>query len=183
MILQTIFLVCLSSSVTTAFSPWTAITSTTTTSTTTKTRTSRFLQASSQQDIDDLVFDQHTPQSLPEFEYTPILISDKSLVPIATQLRNRYDEHFQDPRQPNENRFIWDPWFVLVGDGKTQQQQQQQDSNQEETTTSSSSSMEDDDDDDTAVLLPGEAEATRQQIQYSLKETNGPGDSIVESQF
>ncbi|OEU22929.1 hypothetical protein FRACYDRAFT_159677, partial [Fragilariopsis cylindrus CCMP1102] len=32
--------------------------------------------------------------------------------PIAKKLRQAYDDHFQDPRQPNGDRFAWDPWFV-----------------------------------------------------------------------
>ena len=44
---------------------------------------------------------QESPSLRPlyESEYTQVLTTI-SLVPIATQLRAAYDQHFQDPRQP-----------------------------------------------------------------------------------
>ena len=96
---------------------------------------------------DTLFFDQHSPKSLPESEYTPILTADKALQPISIKLRDSYDKLFQDPRQPNEERFQWDPWFVLVGDG---------------TQGNDNSVIVTDD-------IPGEAKAAKKQIQYSLE--------------
>jgi hypothetical protein len=101
---------------------------------------------------DDCSVDQ--PISLPDSTYTPILI--KSLTPIAFKLRQHYDDHFQDPRQPAENRFIWDPWLVRVGDVGTRTR--------------------------TEIFkegVPGEAEATRNQIQYSLKRL--PASSLFDN--
>lgn len=88
------------------------------------------------------------------------------MVPIAKQLRVAYDQHFQDPRQPDAKRFAWDPWFVSAGDGRQQPQQQARPD-------------EDDDDDDEKdddadepyqyQTVEGEGVGLRQQIQYSLK--------------
>eukprot|EP00980_Cylindrotheca_fusiformis_P003959 scaffold871_cov130-Cylindrotheca_fusiformis.AAC.36 len=88
------------------------------------------------------------PLPLHSSVYTQVLSTTN--LPIAKDLRQFYDEHFQDPREPNANRFVWDPWYVSVGDGK-----QQQDKN--------------DNDEYDPMLLPGEADATKRQTQYSLK--------------
>lgn len=93
-------------------------------------------------------------RSLPESQYTQLLTS-LSLTTTSQQLRSYYDEKFQDPRQPDANRFVWDPWFVTVNDGKEGQ-----------STMSSStddSTAEEEEQDHT------ELEATGKQIQYSLK--------------
>eukprot|EP00536_Pseudo-nitzschia_multiseries_P011534 jgi/Psemu1/259912/estExt_Genewise1Plus.C_3980011 len=39
-----------------------------------------------------------------------------SLSPIANKLRDAYDDHFGDPRQPNGDRFAWDPWFEALAE-------------------------------------------------------------------
>jgi hypothetical protein len=83
--------------------------------------------------------------------YTQVL---STILPIATDLRQAYDEHFADPRQPNATRFAWDPWYVSVGDGKKQQQPNDHADNDEE---------------QVRRLVPGEPEASAQQTQYSLK--------------
>jgi hypothetical protein len=80
--------------------------------------------------------------SLPESEYSQVLISE---LPIANDLRQFYDDFFKDPRQPDGARFAWDPWFVQVGDGKFGESVDVEDG------------------------VPGEAEATQRQTQYSLK--------------
>ena len=89
--------------------------------------------------------------SLPESQYTQVLTS-KSLEPIATKLRSFYDDHFQDPRQPDSGRFCWDPWFVNVGDGKQLQ-----------------TSQEEEEEEEISGVVDGEKLATDKQCQYSLK--------------
>jgi hypothetical protein len=91
-------------------------------------------------------FDYSTP--LPESEYSQVLISE---LPIAHEIREYWDRHFQDPRQPDAKRFSWDPWYVEVGDGKFGGETSSSSSNQEE--------------------VEGEVSATNRQIQYSLKRT------------
>jgi hypothetical protein len=86
--------------------------------------------------------------SLPESEYSQVLISE---LPIAHELREYWDRHFQDPRQPDPKRFAWDPWYVEVGDGKFGSETSSPESNQEP--------------------VEGEVSATNRQIQYSLKRT------------
>lgn len=92
---------------------------------------------------------------LHESDYIQAL-STMSLSPIATRLRNAYDEHFKDPRQPNGDRFAWDPWFVSAGDGKNPAE-----------------GIDDDDEEGTtgahANTVDGEREALASQVQYSLK--------------
>mmetsp|Transcript_11424 Transcript_11424/g.28865 ORF Transcript_11424/g.28865 Transcript_11424/m.28865 type:complete len:425 (-) Transcript_11424:67-1341(-) len=88
---------------------------------------------------------------LHESEYTQVL-STMSISPIATSLRKSYDDHFEDPRQPNGDRFAWDPWFVAAGDGKR-----------------SSGSNIDDDESIDGNTIDGEEKALRGQTQYSLK--------------
>jgi len=92
---------------------------------------------------------------LHESDYTQVL-STMSLSPIATSLRKAYDDHFEDPRQPNGDRFAWDPWFVAAGDGRR---------------SSDSDAQESDDDGDGIehTKLEGEEESLRKQTQYSLK--------------
>jgi Rps23 Pro-64 3,4-dihydroxylase Tpa1-like proline 4-hydroxylase len=105
--------------------------------------------------------------SLPGSSYTQVM-SSLDLQPMATILRQRYDEHFQDPRQPDETgkRFCWDPWFVKVGDGL----------NNSNSDVDEDSGVGDEDDDDSPhtqqrrqPLLEGEKEAVDSQTQYSLK--------------
>ncbi|MGK3733589.1 MAG: hypothetical protein ACI90V_000425 [Bacillariaceae sp.] len=104
---------------------------------------------------------------LHESTYTQVL-STTSLTPIAKKLRRAYDNHFQDPRQPNGDRFAWDPWFVSAGDGKQQQKSVgENDDNSDE-------DDDDDDEEEEAILIKrttvnGEEEALANQIQYSLK--------------
>ena len=103
------------------------------------------------------------PPPLHESEYTQVL-STTSLAPIATKLRSAYDDHFRDPRQPNGDRFAWDPWFVSAGDGKQTHK----------TETSDEDGNGDDSDDEKEITqqnntVDGEEEALAEQIQYSLK--------------
>lgn len=88
-------------------------------------------------------------KSLPECDYTQVM-STNDLEPISKQLRQYYDEHFKDPRQPDSNRFMWDPWYVNVGDVT---------SSQEVSAVSN----------DKEFMIEGEKEATEAQTQYSLK--------------
>eukprot|EP00521_Asterionellopsis_glacialis_P008683 CAMPEP_0195287240 /NCGR_PEP_ID=MMETSP0707-20130614/4380_1 /TAXON_ID=33640 /ORGANISM="Asterionellopsis glacialis, Strain CCMP134" /LENGTH=430 /DNA_ID=CAMNT_0040346975 /DNA_START=122 /DNA_END=1414 /DNA_ORIENTATION=- len=90
---------------------------------------------------------------LHESEYSQVL-STRSLSHIAIGLREAYDDHFEDPRQPNGDRFAWDPWFVAAGDGRK--------------------TASDKNDDDASEIEPGntidgELEALKKQVQYSLK--------------
>lgn len=97
------------------------------------------------------------PPPLHESEYTQVL-STMSLSPAAKKLRGAYDDHFRDPRQPNGDRFAWDPWFVSVGDGRRTQGKEDGDENelaQEEQQQHNT--------------IDGEEEALSDQIQYSLK--------------
>ena len=103
---------------------------------------------------------------LHESTYTQVL-STASLTPIAKKLRQAYDNHFQDPRQPNGDRFAWDPWFVSAGDGKRQQKTigDKYDDHIDEDDA-------EDDEEDTLIkqmTVDGEEEALANQIQYSLK--------------
>ena len=91
---------------------------------------------------------------LHESEYTQVL-STMSLSPIAQKLRDAYDDHFRDPRQPNGDRFAWDPWFVSAGDGRKHPEKGGPD--------------EDEDIVDEGDAVDGEKEALANQIQYSLK--------------
>mmetsp|Transcript_1075 Transcript_1075/g.1231 ORF Transcript_1075/g.1231 Transcript_1075/m.1231 type:complete len:484 (-) Transcript_1075:43-1494(-) len=96
--------------------------------------------------------------SLPlhESTYTQVL-STMSLTPIAIQLRQAYDNHFEDPRQPNVDRFAWDPWFVSAGDGKRQLKYTEDDDGEEGEFVVN------------RTTVDGEQEALADQIQYSLK--------------
>lgn len=91
--------------------------------------------------------------------YTQVM-SSLDLKPVATKLRQRYDDHFEDPRQPDINRFCWDPWCVNVGDGLKRQPNDGKED--DEITEDASRELADD-------LLEGEEATTNQQIQYSLK--------------
>lgn len=93
--------------------------------------------------------------SLPECQYTQVMYTN-DLVPISTELRLHYDKHFQDPRQPDAGRFIWDPWYVNVGDGK-------------QTPDADAADGDEYADEQDTLLVPGEQEATDAQTQYSLK--------------
>jgi len=101
----------------------------------------------------------HRTTPLPSSTYNQVLTTN-TLQPIAIQLRQFYDDHFRDPRQPNAERFNWDPWYVTVGDGIR--------------TQSESNPANDDDDDneeepDTTTPIDGEYKSTSSQTQYSLK--------------
>lgn len=87
-------------------------------------------------------------KALPESDYCQVLTST---LPIAQELRQFWDQQFQDPRQPDAKRFTWDPWYVQVGDGKFGSETTNANTNQ--------------------ALVEGEVQATRRQIQYSLKRT------------
>mmetsp|Transcript_5220 Transcript_5220/g.5752 ORF Transcript_5220/g.5752 Transcript_5220/m.5752 type:complete len:442 (+) Transcript_5220:114-1439(+) len=88
---------------------------------------------------------------LPQSTYTQLL-STSSISSIATALRQSYDDHFLDPRQPNANRFVWDPWYVNVGD-RTKADDVEAGKEQEIS----------------CLTIDGEKEAVAKQIQYSLK--------------
>ena len=88
--------------------------------------------------------------------YTQIL-STNSLQPIASKLRQLYDDHFDDPRQPNSQRFVWDPWFVSVGDARRT------------TTTADDTTTTEEENDMRDPPIQGERTTTSSQIQYSLK--------------
>ena len=90
--------------------------------------------------------------SLPESYYTQVLTTN-SISSIAVQLRQSYDDRFRDPREPNSDRFLWDPWFVRVGDGVKSQK--------EETNVESL--------EESSLVIDGEEEAANKQVQYSLK--------------
>ena len=90
---------------------------------------------------------------LHESEYTQVL-STMSISPIATVLRDAYDDHFEDPRQPNGDRFAWDPWFVTAADGRRPNHESKDEAECSESTGNS---------------IDGEEQALAGQIQYSLK--------------
>jgi len=90
--------------------------------------------------------------------YTQVLST--VLPELGAQLRQEYDDHFADPRQPDASRFAWDPWFVAVGD--TGNKLEGAEELEEEVGSI-------DDDDEELVLVPGELEASEKQTQYSLK--------------
>lgn len=117
-----------------------------------KTQQSRhgLLQSVSNYNLDSELnhsFPLQTP--LPDCQYTQLLASE-SLIPLANRLREAYDTHFHDPRQPDAKRFAFDPWYVAVGDGI--QESASEDKVDNEITT-----------------IAGEKEATEAQTQYSLK--------------
>merc|ERR1740136_112373 len=101
-----------------------------------------------------ITFHRNTP--LHSSTYNQVL-STNTLQPIATKLRQSYDDHFRDPRQPNAERFKWDPWYVSIGDGT----KNDHDINNVHD--------DDDDDDESTDTLDGEHESTSSQTQYSLK--------------
>ena len=84
--------------------------------------------------------------------YTQVLST--VLPELGAQLRQEYDDHFADPRQPDAARFAWDPWFVSAGDTGNRLVGAEE---QEE------------DDEEEVLLVPGEFEASKKQTQYSLK--------------
>ena len=88
---------------------------------------------------------------LPDSQYTQVLASS-SLYDVTQRLRNVYDIHFLDPRQPNTNRFVFDPWYVSVGDGIQ---------------SSDNAHVRDETKDE--LYIEGEKEATDAQTQYCLK--------------
>lgn len=96
--------------------------------------------------------------ALPESTYSQAMTSC-DLEPIASKLREFYDDRFQDPRQPDSTgkRFCWDPWYVNVGDGLQNQDQ------------AADEDSDDIKDDETQLILDGEIDAIDQQTQYSLK--------------
>ena len=124
---------------------------------------------------DDINVDNQLPHfhhkvSLPDSTYTQILstvsssssssneddVDETGLVTISKKLRLFYDDHFKDPRQPNSNRFIWDPWFVRIGDrGNVHNNNDNNDNNNDDSTIIN--------------VQQGEEQATNNQIQYSLK--------------
>mmetsp|Transcript_10264 Transcript_10264/g.19227 ORF Transcript_10264/g.19227 Transcript_10264/m.19227 type:complete len:459 (+) Transcript_10264:171-1547(+) len=93
--------------------------------------------------------------SLPESQYTQVLYTN-DLQHVAERLRQVYDDHFRDPRQPNANRFVWDPWCVSAGDDVAKGNYIEASKMDSSTATISNQ-------------VPGEDEATLAQTQYSLK--------------
>ena len=96
--------------------------------------------------------------------YTQVLST--VLPELGSQLRQEYDNHFADPRQPDAARFAWDPWYVAVGDTGTKS----------ETVVAEDPIPNGEDEMDTEgngkeemILVPGELEASKKQTQYSLK--------------
>lgn len=94
--------------------------------------------------------------------YTQVLST--VLPELGAQLRQEYDDHFADPRQPDAARFAWDPWFVAVGDTGNKLEQAEEEQEEEEEEDSSS-----DNDEEELLLVSGELEASKRQTQYSLK--------------
>lgn len=90
--------------------------------------------------------------------YTQVLST--VLPELGAQLRQEYDDHFADPRQPDAARFAWDPWFVAVGDTGTKLEGAGEVLGEGE---------DGDTDEEELMLLPGELEASKKQTQYSLK--------------
>lgn len=103
--------------------------------------------------------------------YTQVLST--VLPELGAQLRQEYDDHFADPRQPDVSRFAWDPWFVSVGDTGTKlasSENSAQDAESELDVESVGNDNDDDNDETEELLLvPGELEASAKQTQYSLK--------------
>lgn len=53
---------------------------------------------------------------LEDSDYTQVMICDN--VPSAKSARTELEELLGNPREPNEKRFVWDPWFVTSGEGR-----------------------------------------------------------------
>lgn len=109
---------------------------------------------------DELPTDFGLKTSLPDSQYTQVLFTN-NLQSVAEKMRQFYDDHFWDPRQPNANRFVWDPWYVNVGDILKGTNTDQSESNMDVSTSSTLTKTDDE--------VPGEHEATLAQTQYSLK--------------
>ncbi|CAJ1948471.1 unnamed protein product [Cylindrotheca closterium] len=90
--------------------------------------------------------------------YTQILST--VLPELGAQLRQEYDDHFADPRQPDAARFAWDPWFVSVGDTGNRLEAAEEKEEEGEGVDS---------DEEKLLLVPGEVDAGKKQTQYSLK--------------
>ena len=90
--------------------------------------------------------------------YTQVLSAYLSLN-LSKSLRRSYDALFYDPREPNANRFAFDPWVVSCRDGVSRSTAKSQEDNNDFEMK----------DKPQQVKLAGEAEATDNQIQYSLK--------------
>ena len=60
----------------------------------------------------------HTPKYVPltESEYQYKHISDDLNV-VSKDLRVVFDQKFANPLQATSDRFVWDPWHVVRGDG------------------------------------------------------------------
>jgi hypothetical protein len=85
---------------------------------------------------------------LEDSDYTQVLYRDD--LPSATSARSELEDLLGNPREPNEKRFQWDPWFVRSGQGRQGQE----------------APLPGDFDDWDPV--PGEREAAASQVQYSM---------------
>ena len=101
----------------------------------------------------------HHKISLPDSFYTQVL-STNSISSVATKLRQSYNDRFKDPREPNSNRFIWDPWYVTVGDGLMTKKLNEEGNDEK---------AQEDPESESSITIDGEEEATSKQVQYSLK--------------
>ena len=87
---------------------------------------------------------------LTDSAYQQVLTAD--LCQLSGELRKSYDTLFQDPREPNGQRFAFDPWFVRCGD-------QLNSKNKDDVSSP----------DEGTSMVSGEDDAINRQIQYSLK--------------
>ena len=117
--------------------------------------------------------------SLPESTYTQVMQS-MSLQTLAGRLRQQYDERFNDPRQPDNGRFCWDPWYVQVGDRLAKVKVK------EESIAAAAADVDDSEQQQSQqqqqCLLPGEQDAVNSQTQYSLKRVQA-NNFFDETQF
>jgi len=85
---------------------------------------------------------------LEDSDYTQVLYCDN--LDSATAARKELESILGNPREPSEKRFVWDPWFVNCGEG----------TNGEEAPLPG--------DFDDWDPIPGEREASANQVQYSM---------------
>jgi len=88
---------------------------------------------------------------LADSDYTQVLHCDN--LDSATAARRELEDVLGNPREPNEKRFVWDPWFVNCGEGPNGQE----------------APLPGDFDDWDPI--PGEREAAAKQVQYSMCRT------------
>jgi hypothetical protein len=53
---------------------------------------------------------------LEDSDYNQVIYSDN--IPSAISARHELEELLGNPREPNEKRFQWDPWFVRCEQGR-----------------------------------------------------------------